>query len=65
MLDDYGTVGQAAQQVPAPGTPLRAAQPSAEDLMRHTEPQSMSAVQTTDGASVQVPVVRSQVLVGI
>jgi hypothetical protein len=60
-----GEAQLAQQLVAAPTTPPREAQPSDEDLILHLAPQSTSVKHTVVGSSVQVPVVRSQVLVGI
>jgi len=56
-------VVQAAQQVvPVPTVPPAVWQLSAEEAMLHSVPQSLSAVQLTLGALVQVPFAESQVL---
>ena len=49
--------------MPLPTTP-GARQWSADDLVWQRVPQPASVVQVTDGSLVQVPLVRSQVLVG-
>src|SRR5262245_59641020 len=67
-LSRHASLGEAqlAQQfVAVPTTPPRDVQPSVEDLTLHLAPQSTSVVHTIAGSSVQVPVVRSQVSVGI
>jgi len=56
-------VVQAAQQVvPVPTVPPAVWQLSAEEAMLHSVPQSLSAVQLTLGALVQLPFAESQVL---